>query len=76
MIVKLLFFPYTVSGISTPGPTRACALVNLACALVKYVLRMNSTQSFAASSDRGRPSVLLTVNNLPQYLYLLRSMPL
>jgi len=31
--------------------TRACDLVNLACALVKYVLMMNSAQSFAASSD-------------------------
>ena len=26
-----------ISGVSTPGPTRACAQVNLTCALVNFI---------------------------------------
>ena len=27
----------SISGVSTPGPTRACAQVNLTCALVNFI---------------------------------------
>ena len=34
----MVTYIYSVSGIATPGPTWACALVNFTCALVNHWL--------------------------------------